>query len=544
VIAILVFTTAKTASRRTQAAMPRRPGFLRWMRCAVANYQSPVAVRVGQLLKLTLSTDKNGGALAGLAAIRRTMATSGIDLHDLADAVVAGLGRPLDPSSDDGWRRLARACNDRCDLLTEKERRFIAVLLGYRNHPSEKQVAWLNAIAERWSPMTKPMFEEMSPEEVSSLLNECALWNESVSDEYWVPDELFFPVNLLRDEEGIYGIRGVDDGFRGNFCDLILRPDHFLDHHHRLYPAALQMITGNGRVFSCTIEAGLRRIIHMNILRRGGHPLWSRPPDSKRDRQIYFGTRRSSLRIINQMLRRVLEVADQEAIRLARRFKFTHRYVIYYAAASSRRMLQFTAAFPALSLAINSGESDKAKEAKRLVEAGAPMKTIADLMGIPMAFRKVKPGAAELAFDVANVPDIQRLVHAYMPESLPRMKLWLRCIARVKNRGASSEFIEWVAKNASEMPGLDFVSDIMDWVNVCSPTHREQRSAEFVVRKFSPDMSLKTVTKLSADWHDAVAMNMSGPIYDFIEPWCGAGRSGKYEIIRLQIQQTFIKKGA
>jgi hypothetical protein len=56
-------------------------------------------------------------------------------------------------------------------------------------------------------------------------------------------------------------------------------------------------------------------------------------------------------------------------------------------------------------------------------------------------------------------------------------------------------------------------------------------------------MSLKTVTKLSADWHEAVANDMSGPDYEFPEPWCGAGQSGGYEIIPIVNAADLYREG-
>jgi hypothetical protein len=121
------------------------------------------------------------------------------------------------------------------------------------------------------------------------------------------------------------------------------------------------------------------------------------------------------------------------------------------------------------------------------------------------------------------------------------MKLWLRCI-RVAEK-ASPEFIEWVAKHALEIGGTfeevrNVLIDMMDWVEACYRskrvghcTSRLTGGEQFVVRRFSPDMSLKTVIRLSDEWHEAIASNMSGPNYEFPEPWCGAGRSGEYDIV-------------
>jgi hypothetical protein len=113
------------------------------------NYQSPVATRVGQLLRLALSSDRDGEVLASLSALKRTMATNGIDLHHLADAVVAGLGRPPVPAPELDWRDTARFCRSRPDLLSEKEARFIATIMSRDQPLSPKQDKWLLAIEAR-----------------------------------------------------------------------------------------------------------------------------------------------------------------------------------------------------------------------------------------------------------------------------------------------------------------------------------------------------------------------------------------------------------
>jgi hypothetical protein len=104
-----------------------------------------IASRIGQLLRLSLSATIPGEAFAALAAIKRT-----IDLHVLADAVEIGLKTPTPPAVDDAdWQRLARACRDRGDLLSQKEARFVTVILTYRKRPSERQLKWLADIAAR-----------------------------------------------------------------------------------------------------------------------------------------------------------------------------------------------------------------------------------------------------------------------------------------------------------------------------------------------------------------------------------------------------------
>jgi hypothetical protein len=286
--------------------------------------------------------------------------------------------------------------------------------------------------------------------------------------------------------------------------------------------------------------------------------------------------RLGSLSIINRLIGHAHEEpADPDAVKIARRFRFRFRYSIYRAAALSPRALQLAAVFPALALAIFSDCYSSAfpygatldnfrrleslrRDAMRLVDSGAPLKMIADLMCVPMAVRKIKPGAADLALSVINAFGDQRLIHAYMPFSLPKMTLWLRCIKISEDAGP--EFIEWIAKHSLEIGRapfevINFLIDVKDWVRAChrasdpihifkaNPFHNESRGEQFVVRPFNPGMSLKTVTRLSSDWHEAVANNMSGPCYEFPEPWLRDGTSCGYEIAPLVTAADLYREG-
>jgi hypothetical protein len=414
------------------------------------------------------------------------------------------------------------------------------------------------------------------------------------------------PVELLRDGKGVYGIGVASEVEIDRWPkDLILRRDRLRDidtcfRHNMSYRAVLQRITGGFRhgMFTHVVEEHLRQVIHHGMLRRAGLPwppsdplserYWSSEPRQQaRNRQIYHGLRLGSLSIVNRLIGQALEeAADQEAVKVARRFRFKYRYNIYRATALSPRALQLAATFPALAFAIfgdscpmhdptalnasNRDEFNKqyaditriGHEAAALVEVGAPLKTIADLVGVPMAFRKIKPGAIDCTLSsIVHSAWDKRLIHAYMPDTLPRMKLWLNAIWRSSDLG--HDFVEWVAKHVLEIPGstdqvVGSLIDIKDWVRASHqagiPQHMSDASSgpfdlpssrgeEFVVRPFSPDMSLRTVTQLSASWHEAVATNMTGPNYEFPEPWCNGGHSCGYEIIPIANSGDLYREG-
>jgi hypothetical protein len=222
---------------------------------------------------------------------------------------------------------------------------------------------------------------------------------------------LVYPVQLLKDRKGIYGIGVVDEikRFNPETPEIVLRPDLLLDDSSPT--AALQMLTGGSlrRLFKCCTEEMLRRVIHEEMLWREGFTeddacpkrpdgtwgnFWAIEAKQERlNRNKYHGLRRASRAVVNRLIARALaEAADPDAIKQARRFSFSRRYKVYRACAISARFLQLTSVFPVLALAIlDSPPNWDRLEAQHLVEIGAPLKMIAQLIGVPMALRKVKP---------------------------------------------------------------------------------------------------------------------------------------------------------
>jgi hypothetical protein len=389
------------------------------------------------------------------------------------------------------------------------------------------------------------------------------------------------PIELLRDGRGIYGI-GVSDFYREREeqrdrpwipRNIILRPDRF-DEDRRIsfgQYAVLQKITGGFRhgMFCNSVEDKLRQYIHHEALRRAGLQWPPRPDPSDpdwwsnnkkqqaRNRAVYHGLRVKSLNIINGLIGAAIEgAADADALKAARRFSFQHREHIYRAAALSRRALQLTETFPLLALVIYADsyyclpyryiasfdESEKIdarkKTARALVERGARLRDVAALLEIPTALRCIKPGAAHCVRDIlCQHPELI----CFMPDSLPRARIWLRVVGWAA-REVGADYARWVARHAPHIPGREqqvgsLLSDFADWV--CA-----SRDEKFVTRPFTPSMSLKTVTAVSKEWHEAVAANMDGPQFAFPAPWYPAAMLGGYEILPIDNSADLYREGA
>lgn len=392
------------------------------------------------------------------------------------------------------------------------------------------------------------------------------------------------PVEILRDRRGVYGVGiteendlealawacGVDPLYvQHTPPPLILRPDRFEFSEPRGGDAALQMITGGFRhgPFVRCIEEKLRSHIHHEALQRAGLP-WPPPEPHKywsadkteqdRNRKIYHGLRRLSLSIINQMICGVIEAAaDPVAIRAARRFPFSYRQQLYRASAQNLRALQFADVFPLAALAIYTDfswtewrprdyqaerkfEKNAASVAAQLVERGARLRDVAAALDMPSAFRRVKPGAAHLVSSLIRRPQLLR----WLPETTQEQRLWL-VLTDYAQRHGGPDFAGWVARHVSEMLGStlnergDNVANLLDWVEACAPP------GKLITRPFAPSMSLRTATKLSAGWHEAVANSQdTAEGLAFPKPWVPAAAQGPFEIVPLTSATELFHEGA
>jgi hypothetical protein len=99
-----------------------------------------------RLLLPRLASDAPGEILAIVAAIRRTLAKEGLDLHDLAEMIGA-------PTPDPEPVRMVLACFEWPELLKPFEVDFLenAAHLGVVGWAglSEKQAAWLRHLYQR-----------------------------------------------------------------------------------------------------------------------------------------------------------------------------------------------------------------------------------------------------------------------------------------------------------------------------------------------------------------------------------------------------------
>jgi hypothetical protein len=193
-------------------------------------------------------------------------------------------------------------------------------------------------------------------------------------------------VNLLRDSHGIYGIGFVDEQVTERYKPLILRPDLLKEAPFPTEYRTAMLTTIWDRSFRVMMqgyEGQLLEKMHEAALERNLRykPIWpSTISKEEKVRQLHikFGQRKRQFINLNGMLKKLLAVADPDALRLARRFHPVVRENIYKAAAISVRAQQLINAFPLLGTEIycpgdNQSQEEgweKCRKAAAMVERG------------------------------------------------------------------------------------------------------------------------------------------------------------------------------
>jgi hypothetical protein len=111
---------------------------------------TPVANKLASLIPL-LSSDKSGEVMATAQAIGRTLKSADLDFHDLARVIKAP--PPVvqrEQRKSYLWQVIATAClkHTQAYRLNPREVEFLSSMARWPTSPSEKQMGWLETIAD------------------------------------------------------------------------------------------------------------------------------------------------------------------------------------------------------------------------------------------------------------------------------------------------------------------------------------------------------------------------------------------------------------
>jgi hypothetical protein len=116
--------------------------------------------RLGKLLRLALVADQAGEITSAIHALKRALASAGLDPHYVVDAFERGTAQvapsvspDIDVAQDDPRERDDRSdawfAFHRRHFLSPKERAFIENIIEWSAPLSEKQRKWLRDIVDR-----------------------------------------------------------------------------------------------------------------------------------------------------------------------------------------------------------------------------------------------------------------------------------------------------------------------------------------------------------------------------------------------------------
>lgn len=368
-------------------------------------------------------------------------------------------------------------------------------------------------------------------------------------------------VELLTDEKGIYGF-GSEGGI-----SIITRPDKITLTEHYCSPS-YQRINHKRRLCRTT-EYELLELLHTELLEKINFPINEAFDEKNPNRipllKIYYGKKSFAMRLINHYIAKSLEVADQQALKIARRFPIRYRSDLYNSFCYyGERAMQLAETFPILALLIFTErltwilrnddpvtfeayeeELKKFKElkqrAKESVIEGERLKCIAAMFNIPMAYRRFKPGIAAHVIGIIGLDE--QLIYNFLPPTTHQQRLWLMAMYKAVSYG--DEFCRWAAYHALESGDrlrevTRIFEDLQDWIKASqistNPQHHinpEDNGQKFITKTFNFNMSWKTVKNLSEEWHKAVA-NSNGKNYQFPPPWYDAGEANGYCFLPIQ----------
>ena len=112
--------------------------------CIVSALPAPLIPQLDKLIR-HLSSNHDGEVVATVRAIGRVLKSGGCDWHDLA----ARFRTPVTQIPHADWRLDVRFCFENADLLNERELDFITNIARGGRKPTDKQMKWLCAIADR-----------------------------------------------------------------------------------------------------------------------------------------------------------------------------------------------------------------------------------------------------------------------------------------------------------------------------------------------------------------------------------------------------------
>jgi hypothetical protein len=276
----------------------------------------------------------------------------------------------------------------------------------------------------------------------------------------------------------------------------------------------------------------------------GAHLASVRRPQTKEEKakevRFYHGVRSMMQRLFAGMWKRVLLSADQDALKLARRFPPSLRMLVYRLAASSKRILQAIQVCPMIAGYCFELKGMPAEMAEA-IERGEKLRPILERHSIPWFFRKFLPTTTFSMTTSTNgwedaikvLMSLEEEIHGHLPKTSLGQLRYLRAILAAKGKLRHGTYASWVARH----PPLHLkvaeihrsVGDLGDWYRDAYP---DQVGPGAVLAL--PPFGWARAAELSREWHNTIELRRySDACKPFPKPWLPAGKKGKLKIVPL-----------
>lgn len=225
------------------------------------------------------------------------------------------------------------------------------------------------------------------------------------------------------------------------------------------------------------------------------------------------------------------------------RFRLDVRPRIRAIVRTSPRAAELLEVFPGLLYALAIGhrsEQDRA-EAARSIDAGAPLKLVAQTLGVPMWMRRLPPEAycGDLA-DLPNEESFGRRVPARMPARASDAADWLDAV-RFAARAAGADFALWIARHRIHGGGAaqserHVLLAAYAWHSV-NPGHP---ASDLVWSRWRMEMAPDTAICAAKSWFNRMKLSVS--LAAPLDPWLQAGECDGFSFVPLTTARAVLEE--
>lgn len=240
----------------------------------------------------------------------------------------------------------------------------------------------------------------------------------------------------------------------------------------------------------------------------------------------------------------VAQFVSPADVALVDRFDGAYRQFIRALTCCSPRMADLLSSFPGLAFALATGYGtpEAREECFELIESGAPLKTAATRLGLPMWLRKLPAEAFTAPLTaLPSCPTFGRRIVSHIPDQGWRASAWFQRVL-LANTLAGEGFALWVAartKNAVRPRDINRLVLLAAWAWYSQ--HPDTLGHALLRKPWQPNLGYKRAIEECDAWKKRIDLAIA--IGDGLEDsWLQPGKVGGYEFVPLCSLEDFIRE--